>query len=500
MKGVKLVKECDVPKDASKLGARVREMRKSRGLTQVELARRLEISASYLNLIEHQQRSLTAPLLLRLAKEFELDLAAFAADGDDQLMPDLAEVLSDPVFSSGAPTQAELRDFVDASPELARRLVQLFRAYKEASESADSLASRIYDGHQEVGTVAPVGLASEEVSDFIQRQDNYFEALEQRADALRASLGLSTTDDAEVTRTRGLLEGRLVDHLEAKFGIRVEHIAARKRPMTLRRFDAEGKTLQLAEVLPASSRNFQLAAQVALIEHDGLLSDLARHSTLASPGAVALARVVLANYFASAVLMPYEAMLSAVARERYDIELLGQRFGASFEQVCHRLTSLRRPGSEGIPFHMIRVDLAGNISKRFSASGIRFARFAGACPRWNVFRAFLSPGAIRVQTSVMPDGDAYFCVARTVLRGYGDYHMPRTILAIGLGCQMQFARDMVYSDGVDIDTVEGALPIGVTCRLCERTDCEQRAFPSIRIGAAIDENLRGPSPYATPRE
>lgn len=485
-------------RDASKLGAKVRAMRKARNLTQVELARRLEISASYLNLIEHQQRALTAPLLLRLAKEFELDLAAFTAETDDALLPDLAEVLSDPVFSGSGPTQPELRKLVDASPELVRHLVHLFRAYQQASQSADSLASRIYDGHQDLDTVAPAGLASEEVNDFIQRQDNYFDGLEQAADTLRETLKLSTSDDLEVSRTRGALEARLGEHLRERHGIEVQLVASRKRPLTLRRFDAQRKVLALADVLPSSSRTFQLAAQVALIEHDAMLEGLARHPALSSEDSVKLGRVVLANYFASAVLMPYAAMRAAVERERYDVELLARRFGASFEQVCHRLTSLRRPGDEGIPFHMIRVDLAGNISKRFSASGIRFARFAGACPRWNVFRAFLSPGTIRAQTSIMPDGDAYFCVARTVLRGYGDYHVPRTIQAIGLGCQISRAREMVYSDGVDIDNIEGALPIGVTCRLCERTGCEQRAFPSIRTGASIDENVRGPSPYATP--
>ena len=470
-------------------------MRKSRGLTQVELARRLGISASYLNLIEHQQRSLTASLLLRLAKEFEVELAAF--DAEDALLPDLAEVLTDPVFGEGPPTQAELQGLVDASPQLARRLVKLFRAYQEASRSADSLASRIYDGHQEVGPMS-TALATEEVSDFIQRECNYFDLLERKADALRKALDLPVDDDVAVTRSRRVLEARLVEHMRTRLGVEVELEGTRKRPLTLRRYDASTKRLHLAEVLPDSTRTFQIAAQYALIEHDALLSDLARHPVLASEGGIRLARVVLANYFASAVQMPYAAMRRAAVRERYDIELLGQRFGASFEQVCHRLTSLRRPSDEGIPFHMIRVDLAGNISKRFSASGIRFARFAGACPRWNVFRAFLSPGAIRVQTSVMPDGQVFFCVARTVLRAHGDHHVPRTIQAIGLGCRIEHAREMIYSDGVDVDTVGSALPIGVTCRLCERTDCEQRAFPSIRSGAPIDEHFRGPSPYAVP--
>jgi predicted transcriptional regulator len=196
------------------------------------------------------------------------------------------------------------------------------------------------------------------------------------------------------------------------------------------------------------------------------------------------------------VLMPYVAFLDGARTHRYDIELLQNRFGVGFEQVCHRLTTLRRPGASGVPFHMLRVDLAGNISKRISASGIRFARFSGACPRWNVFTAFMSPGVIRVQLSVMPDGGVYFCLARTVPKGRGGYLAPHTLHAIGLGCQLEHAPSLVYSDGVDLERLDGAVPVGVTCRLCERSDCEQRAFPSIRAPMAVDENVRGPSVYA----
>jgi predicted transcriptional regulator len=167
-----------------------------------------------------------------------------------------------------------------------------------------------------------------------------------------------------------------------------------------------------------------------------------------------------------------------------------------FEQVCHRLTTLRRPGAEGVPFHMIRIDVAGNISKRFSASGIRFARFSGACPRWNVFSAFLTPGMIRIQVSRMPDGLMYFCLARTIQKDSGGYHSQHPVQAIGLGCQVPFAKDLVYSDGIDLANPDTCIPVGVTCRLCERTDCEQRALPSIKVPLSVDANVRGVSLYA----
>jgi predicted transcriptional regulator len=205
--------------------------------------------------------------------------------------------------------------------------------------------------------------------------------------------------------------------------------------------------------------------------------------------------VALANYFAAAVAMPYQPFYEAARAERYDIELLGHRFDASFEQVCHRLTTLRRPGAEGIPFHLVRIDIAGNISKRFSGSGIRFARFSGACPRWNVHTAFLTPGMIRVQLSRMPDGTTYFCIART-LRRDRRFHAPHAVQAIGMGCEVHHAREMVYADGIDTTNLSAAVPVGVTCRLCERMDCQQRAFPALQHRMEVDENVRGLSFYA----
>jgi predicted transcriptional regulator len=224
-----------------------------------------------------------------------------------------------------------------------------------------------------------------------------------------------------------------------------------------------------------------------------VLDRLVRDEQLTTPESRALARVALANYFAAALLMPYQPFLEAARAERYDIELLAHRFGASFEQVCHRLTTLRRPGAEGVPLHFLRIDIAGNISKRFSGSGIRFARFSGACPRWNVHAAFMTPGMIRVQISRMPDGDVYFCIARTIRSDRGGYNQPHTVQAIGLGCDMRHARALVYSDGVDLDDPNAAVPVGVTCRICEHLDCEQRAFPALTHPLRIDENVRGVS-------
>jgi predicted transcriptional regulator len=249
-------------------------------------------------------------------------------------------------------------------------------------------------------------------------------------------------------------------------------------------------------VLRRGSRNFQLAFQVGILSQSDTLNRLSRDAQLTTAESRALCRVALANYFASAVLMPYQPFLRAAREERYDIELLGHRFRTSFEQVCHRLTTLRRPGASGVPFHLVRVDAAGNISKRFSASGIRIARFSGACPRWILHGAFQTPGMFRVQVSRMPDGTTYFCVSRTLGKDGGGYHSMHAVQAIEMGCPVEFARELVYADGVDLDHLSAAVPVGVTCRICERMDCQQRVFPALQTPLQVDENVRGVSFYA----
>jgi hypothetical protein len=264
----------------------------------------------------------------------------------------------------------------------------------------------------------------------------------------------------------------------------------------LRRYDAEKRVLALSELLPTRSRTFQLAHQIALLTQRPKIDRIVADSHLTSDESRALARVALANYFAGAVITPYVPFLEACRQERYDVDVIGRRFRVGFEQVCHRFTTLRRPGMEGVPFHMIRIDVAGNISKRFSASGIHFARFSGACPRWNVFAAFMTPGMIRIQLSRFPDGNTYFCIARTIHKDSGGYHAQQPVQSIGLGCLVEHAREMVYSDGIDFENAQLATPVGVTCRLCERSDCAERAFPSIRHPLQVDENVRGLSLYA----
>ena len=466
------------------LGSKVRGQRRARSLTQVELARRLGISPSYLNLIEHNQRPLTAELLIKLAKEFQLDFSDFVSESEERLAADLMEVFSDPIFDEHPLNSAEVRELAGQSPNLGRGILALYRAYSNSRANARDLAGRMYD-EQEVpgGNTQP--LPSEAINDFIQRKMNHFPELEEAATAF--------VDEAKLVmggRFAGMAKWLAAQGVNVVIG-RVDDDRG-----VMRRYDPNHRRIYLSDALPPHSRNFQLAAQIGLLRNRELIDHLADDPNLGEGANRDLARVVLANYFAGAVLMPYEAFLSSAESMRYDIELLGHRFGTGFEQTCHRLTSLRRRGREGVPFHMIRVDLAGNISKRFSASGIRFARFSGACPRWNVFSAFQTPGRIRVQISQMPGQEVFFCMARTVPKGTGGYHAPHTVQALGLGCQVEYARQLIYSDGVDLESFQGVQKVGVTCRLCERRDCDQRVLPNLRTQLRIDENVRRSSFFA----
>lgn len=472
--------------DTRPIGPVIRRLRRERGMTQADLAQKLDISPSYLNLIENGRRPPTADVLLRMAARLGLDLGALQRDGA-VVESDLIESLSDPMFDDLKLTAAEVREAAQTHPNVARAFTKLYRAFTDARRSAERLAERLTDDDDETPDEGGLLMASEAVSDLLQSHSNHFPQLEAAAERVWADAELGTEN----------LYSRLVAYIERAHGVRIVVRAMGPNPRSLRRFDPPSRTLELSDALPFRSRTFQIAHQLALLTLETEMGHIAAHRNLGDD-AKRLLRVVLANYFAAAVMMPYDAFRAAAEAERYDIEVLSHRFRSGFEQVCHRLTTLRRPGAEGVPFHFLRVDTAGNISKRFSGSGIRFARYSGACPRWVVFRAGQTPGAIQVQISRMPDGATYFSIARTIHREMGGWHTRRAIMAVELGCELKYARRLVYADGLDLAAYTTAVPVGVTCRLCEREDCDQRALPSVFAPLRIDENVRTASTYMPP--
>ncbi len=464
------------------LGPRLRRLRRERALSQAALAGKLGISPSYLNLIESGKRPLPAELLLAAARELDVDLRAIGGDAEARLVRDLVEAMADPALEDLGVTTSDARELATREPVLAQAVVRLHTALRHARDTEGELANRVYATE---GDGSASRLPPEEVTDFIDARQNHFPALEGAAEALGRDARLDPQD---------LFPG-LVGYLES-LGVRVR-IGAPPAPGVHARFDAERRELAISEWLPTRSRNFELARACGRLRCSELVAGLADDPGLTTATARALGRHALGSYFAAAVLMPYAPFHASAEALRYDVELLGRRFRVGFEQVCHRLTTLSRRGMEGVPFHFVRVDVAGNISKRFSGSGIHFARFSGVCPRWNVFSAFAVPGRIRTQVSRMPDGRDYFCIARTVQEDSRGWGQEGRLHAVGLGTGLEQARRLVYADGVALDDPHNIVPIGVTCRLCERTDCAQRALPSLRVPLHVEEAGRRASPYGS---
>jgi predicted transcriptional regulator/transcriptional regulator with XRE-family HTH domain len=516
-------------------GRKVRRLREGLELTQVEMARRLGLSASYLNLIEHGQRPLTARLQAHLCETLDVDPAELSDEEEAHLAADLAEVLSDSLFAGRAVSRAEIREAVGATPEIGRAMLALYRAYRSAREAvgdlgealrnrevlaginyelrtlltsirsfseilrdnpdldleqrqrflgiiiADSqrllpLVGGLLNGH--AGEPAADGggrPASEDVADLFHAQAGYFSELEEAAEEIRRAIGIEAACDYE----------SLATCLARDHGVTVRIVAQREGSGTGDWYDAATRRLDLSEMLAPESRCFRLARRLAMLRGVEPMERCLEGGRFASPEARALAVAALGDYLADAVMMPYAAFLAAAREFRHDLDRLRRRFGVSVERVCRRLTTLQRPGAKGIPFHLVRVDMAGNVIWRFSASGLRIARFGGVCPLWNLHAAFLTPGIVRPQLSRMPDGIRYFSIARTLGRdGPAAWHAPR-LSAIELGCEVSFTADIVYADGMNLGDAN-AVPIGTTCRLCERNDCQERVLPPFRQAPATD--------------
>lgn len=461
------------------LGARLKRLRRELGLTQTRMAEDLGVSPSYFNLLERNQRPVTAQVLLRLAEAYDLDLKSLSSDPEGGSATDLAEILSDQMFRDLGVPRHEIAEVAESAPGVAEAIVRLYRAYLDKRR----LSELGVVGRPEEGTFDQPS-PSDWVRDFIQTQKNYFGDLEEAADLLSADLKPEPQDFAAAARER----------LAKRHGIQVRVVPVDVLPESVRRFDHHRRRLFLSEVLTGAGRSFSLAYQLAVLEHGELLDGLADRGSPPDRPTRNLLKVSLANYLAAAVLMPYGAFHEAAERTAYDIELIRARFGVSFEQACHRLTTLARPGARGVPFFMVRVDSAGNISKRFAGATFPFSRFGGACPRWNVHSSFRTPGRIVTQIIETPDGQRYFTIARTVARVATPYAGEESELAIGMGCELKYAERLVYSRGLDL-AEPVATAIGPACRICERPACPQRAAEPINRTLTVDDFTKSISPY-----
>ena len=443
------------------------------------MAEDLGISPSYLNLLERNQRPVTAQVLLRLAEAYDFDFKSLSADQDSANALGLAEVLSDQMFRDLGIARHEITEVAESAPSVAEAILRLYRAYLDQRRLTDLGAI----GRPEEGSQASVS-PSDWVRDHIQGHKNHFPELEEAADEMVRGLSAAPQDFAVAAK----------DRLLSQFGVKVQVVTIEFLPESIRRYDHHRKRLTLSEVLTPSGRAFNLAYQLAILEHGGLLNGMADRAGAPDTPTRSLLKVSLANYLAAACLMPYQAFQEAAERSAYDLELVAARFGVSFEQACHRLTTLTRPGARGVPFFMLRVDSAGNISKRFAGGSFPFSRFGGACPRWNIHTSFRTPGRIITQVVETPDGQRYFTLARTVSRVASPYAGDDSELAIGLGCELKFAERLVYSKGLDLKD-PAVTPIGPACRICERPTCPQRAAEPINRTLTVDDFTKSISPY-----
>ena len=467
-----------------KIGPKIKAFRRQLGLQANKLAEELSISPSYLNLIEAGKRKIDGDLLLKICERLNIDLSHLNAKSDINLENTISEILDDKLFEDLDILGPEVKDLVSTNPKIGKAIVRLGDILKkkdhELINKIEKISGKIVDNRKN-------SFPGEVISDFLQEQKNYFPKLEEFANKVFQKIQIDN-------RTRYL---SLCEYLKKEYSITVKDVIPEENKPFSKIYNKQNKELLLSDYSSLETKKLHAAAQIAQLgamkEVDYYLSKFS-FPTLESKN---LTKVALLNYCGAAILMPYKPFHTECKKLKYDLELLQNTFATSFEQVAHRVTCLQDPKLPGIPFHMLRVDMAGNISKRFSLSGIEIPRYGGACPRWNVYSAFTRPGVMQVAVSKMTNGEKYVCIARTVEKGVGRFGKTKSILSIGLGCEAKYAKDFVYTQNIDVNNKSSEIPIGVSCRTCDRLDCSQRAFPPLHKKFDVDINTRGVSIYVT---
>lgn len=450
------------------VGARVRRLREQRGLSQQVLAQRLGLSLSYVSQIENDQRPVTAAVQLKLAEVFGGDAAQFPEHEHQRLLAELDGALNDRTLCAEPVPAPQLARMVAQAPELVQAFLALHQRHLRLQEEHAQTIDRFYGelgGDHLRGPIAPP--PHEAVREHFNKLENYVDTLDRAAEDIAARCAV------QPGRRAAALHALLRD------ACRVEVVAAAAMGAdgSLRRYERARRRLHVPAHLSDAQQAYQMATQYALLACREAIDAVVRAAGFADADTRALAHQGLAHYFAGALMLPYRAFLAEARAVRYDIELLAQRFQVSFETVCHRLSTMQRPGERGVPVYFVRVDQAGNISKRQSATAFHFARHGGACPLWQVHEAFTQPGRVLTQVAEMPDGTRFFGIARTIERGGGGYLARRKLFAVGLGCELTHAHELVYADGLNLAAPQPVVPIGPGCRVCPRADCVQRAFP-----------------------
>src|SRR5579884_3283295 len=457
------------------LGARLKRLRRERGLNQSQMADQLGISGSYLNHLERNQRPVTAGILLRLAEAFDVDVKAFASEaGDSAGATQLGEIFSDPMLADLGVSRYELVELADNAPTVAEGIARLYTAVREVQRRPQGEERR----------ADPRSLITPEiwVRDYIQAQRNHYPELAEANETLGGALAhpLSVSEP---------LRQRLKD----AWGVEVRVVEPEVLEDASQHYDSQRRVLMLSSLLRPENRTFGIAYQLALLEFAPIIARMLEAARAPDPGSRRLLHMSFANYAAGAIVMPYGKFLRAAEEHRYALDRLTAQFGANVEQVAHRLTTLSRPNAKGVPFFMLRVDPAGNISKRYAGESFPFSHFGGTCPRWHLHTAFQTPGQTIRQLIETPDGERFFTISRTIERPIRPDLRDDALLAIGLGCDVKHAHRIAYADGLDLKTE--AAPVGPACAICPRLNCAYRANPPAGRMLAVEENRKSISPY-----
>ena len=466
-------------------GHTLRQIRTDFGLSQTEFAKKVGLSTAYVNQIENNNRPVTASVLLTINRIFGVDLAAFEKNDLDRVVQDLQEVFADTQFHSSSVSRQEIQELVTRAPGITKAIMDLYgtlRNYHDRDAIEDEL---VHTGGADENGSGIRKSAYDEVRDYFHYTDNYVDSVDRAAEKLAYEISLHNCQSKF---------DRLTGWLKKRFDITVEQHPDYRG--TLIRQEEYTRKISLYRASPQSTKNFLLGSVIAELCVKDLISEEVKRARFKTSSAESIARLALRNYFSGALLLPYDEFLREAAKSRHDIQLLSNTMDVSIETVCHRLSTLQRPGANGLPFYFVKIDRAGNVVKRHSATRFQFARFGGSCPRWNVHQAFeQNSNKFTSQVAQMPDGVQYLCIATSVTKHQADYSTGERRYALGIGCEVKYADAIIYADGLAVDEVAEPEPIGVNCRICPRDNCDQRAFPAIDKEPFIDPGQRGIVPY-----
>ena len=461
------------------IGPRLRQLRREHGQTQAAMAEALGISAAYVNMLEKNQRSLSVSVLMTLSDNYGVDWRDLVSDKSSAVLADLRAAIQDPFFSVSRPDLDELRAAVDQSPLLVEGFLKLYKSHHTTLEKMMQLGTERMP--EELLRSSP----ETTIHDFFRDNSNHFDLLEQAAESLAREEPHEPDDVQFVLKRR----------LQQRHGFSVMTSPVEKMGDSLRIFDEEQKIIRLSEALDHQNRTFQLAHILCFTEFGDILNTLTTDANLYSPANVKRCHVELANYFAAAFLMPYETFITRAEETRYDLDRIASAFSVSCEQASQRLTTLQRDGRRGVPFFFLRVDKAGNVTKRFNATSFSIAEHGGACPVWNLHTSFRTPGVILPQIVELPDGERFLTLSRTTERPVYSMETQDRRLAISLGCEIKHARKIIYSSAIDWSEDENVSKIGINCHLCPRRNCAQRAHDPIITELSTNTNRRGETRY-----